>query len=148
MQLFILGAGNLQCSSVPLALPASAVTFGLIGVFIFFFLLCIIIQCCKGENRGPCRSIIYCFNCFAIFALFGLIIAGFVLGIFVERKSQESDQYDCTYLPIYVSPLAASSLSSIFVILAGCCWFLCCDDVLRRNRYNTEKLRDIVEVVS
>ena len=105
--------------------PASAVTIALIGVVLFILMLCICIQCCKGEDCGPCRAIIYCCNCLAILLLLGLIIAGSVL-VFWPRENAYAD---CKLLDV---PIATMALSYAFIISTCCCWVLCCCAVLGR----------------
>ena len=112
--------------------PASAVTIALIGVILFILTLCICIQCCKGEDCGPCRAIIYCCNCLAILLLLGLIIAGSVL-VFWPRENNYSD---CKLLD---APIATMALSYAFIISTCCCWVLCCCAVIGRagsNQYD------------
>ena len=127
--LSLIAAGPIQCTTTTLAVPASAVTIALIGVILFILLLCVCIQCCKGEDSGPCRAIIYCCNCLAIMALLGLIIAGSVLAFLPKENSTDPSQpIDCKFL---ATPIATVALSYAFVISTCCCWMLCCCAVIK-----------------
>ena len=126
---FIVAVGPIQCTTTSLAVPASAVTIALIGVILFILLLCICIQCCKGEDSSSCRAIIYCCNCLAIITLLGLIIAGSVL-VFLPKDNIDPD---CSFP---ATPIATIALSYAFVISTCCCWCLCCYAVLKGGNNN------------
>ena len=118
--------GALQC---PPFLFIGSLTTALIGTVLIIGALCLVFQCCKGEDSSGYRIAIYFCNCCTFLAMLGLIGASTYF-IFVEPPSYESARrnHNCTrFLEVPVATVISSYVFLALICLSTmvCYWHVC-----------------------
>ena len=125
MQENTITTGALQC---PTFIFIGSLTTALIGTVLIIGGLCLVFQCCKGENSSGYRLAIYCCNCFTFLAMLGLIGASTYF-IFVEPPSYESARrvHNCRFLEVPIATVISSYVFLALICLSTlvCYWHVC-----------------------
>ena len=92
--------------------------------------------CCKEDDRGFYRAIIYCCNCLAVLALLGLIIAGSILAFWPKETTNVDPDLSGPECQLLDTPIATVALAYAFVISTCCYWVVCCCVVVKGSHSN------------